>query len=67
MPFRPCNTNICQKSIDNLITITEEAFASMGCTTLNDVFLSYHLAMENAMKVGGGNNYQLQHIGKTKL
>eukprot|EP00957_Ditylum_brightwellii_P038979 2946356-Ditylum_brightwellii.AAC.1 len=55
------------KNIDDLITIMKEAFASMGCTTLNDVFFSYHLAMKSAMKVGGGNNYQLQHIGKAKL
>ena len=55
------------KTIDDLVSVTEGAFADMESTKLNDVFLSYHLAMESAMKVGGGNNYKLQHIGKEKL
>ena len=47
--------------------ITEGAFADLDIMKLNDVFLSYHLAMESAMMVGGWNNYNLQHIGKSKL
>ena len=39
----------------------------MDSAKMNDVFLSYHLEMESVMKVGGGNNYKIQHIGKAKL
>ena len=39
----------------------------MKKTKLNDVFLSYHLPMESAMKVSDGNNYKLQHIRKEKF
>ena len=39
----------------------------MDIVKLNNVLISYHLEMESATEVGGGNNYKLQHIGKAKL
>ena len=55
------------QTIDDLVAATEAAFTGMQSTKLDDVFLSYQMAMQSAMEVGGGNNYQLQHIGKAKL
>jgi len=55
------------KNIDDLVECVERAFAEMHWDKFNNVFLSYQLAMESAMKVSGGNNYKLQHIGKAKL
>ncbi len=45
------------KTIDDLVAATEAAFTAMSSTKLDDVFLSYQMAMESAMEVGGGNNY----------
>ena len=55
------------KNIDDLVEITEGSFADLDSMKLDNVFLSYHLAMESAMIVEVGNNYKLQHIGKAKL
>ena len=55
------------KTIDDLVAATEAAFTDMQSTKLDNVFLSYQMAMQSAMEVGGGNNYKLQHIGKAKL
>ena len=49
------------------MAITEGAFADLDSMKLDNVFLSYHLAMESAMMAGGGKNYKLQHIGKAEL
>ena len=55
------------KNIDDLVEITEGEFADLDIMKLNDVFLSYHLAMESAVMVGGGNINKLQHSGKAML
>ena len=55
-----------QKNIDDLVAVTEGAFTDMDSANLNDIFLSYYLEMESATKVGGGNNFKLQNIGKAK-
>ena len=39
----------------------------MDSAKMNNVFLYYHMAMESATKVGGGNNYKIENIGKAKL
>ena len=55
------------KNIDDLVAITEGASADLYSMKLNDVFLSYHLAMESSMIIGGGNSYKLHHIGKANI
>ena len=55
------------KNIYDLVAITEGEFSDLDSMKLNNVFLSYNLAMESSMMVGGGNNYKLHHIGKAKL
>ena len=39
----------------------------MDIAKLNDVLLFYHMEMESAKKVRGGNKYKLQHIVEAKL
>ena len=53
--------------MDDLVSATEGAFNDMDSAKMNNVFLYYHMAMESATKVGGGNNYKIENIGKAKL
>ena len=55
------------KNIDYLVAATEGTLSDMDSAKLNNIFLSYNLAMESATKIGGGNNYKLQNTGKAKL
>ena len=55
------------RTIDELISCTENAFSNIKPESLNDVFLSLQKCMESAMKVGGGNDYKLPHLHKEKL
>ncbi len=55
------------RSIDDLVAAVIESFNELQTDTLDDVFLSLQLAMQETMRCGGGNNYKLQHMGKKKL
>lgn len=55
------------RTIDELVTVVQDAYEKEDRFTLDNVFLSLHLAMERIMECGGGNNYKLGHIGKEKL
>ena len=51
-------------TIDELVEVTEEDFHNQDASKLNNVFISYHFVMENAIKCECGNNYKMQYIGK---
>lgn len=54
-------------NIDELIFAVEKSFEEMPYEKLDNVFLSLQMALESAMKVGGGNNYKLAHMVKNRL
>jgi hypothetical protein len=55
------------KSIDELIEAVHESFNALTADSLNDVFLSLQMCMEEIMRCDGGNNYKLRHMSKAKL
>lgn len=55
------------KSIDELVYAVEKSFEELSSDCLNRVFLSWQACMIEVMKVNGGNNYKLPHIGKSQL
>lgn len=54
-------------NIDELISVVEKSFADLSAETLDNVFYSLQKAFESSMKVGGGNDYKLAHMGKQQL
>ncbi|XP_026436613.1 uncharacterized protein LOC113334612 [Papaver somniferum] len=54
-------------TVGELLSAVDKAFNELSAQTLNDVFLSLQLCMVEVLKLRGGNNYKLQHIGKKKL
>ena len=55
------------KNIDELIQAVNDAFCEMDRDKLNDIFLTLQQCMVEVMKVKGGNNYKLPHMGKQSL
>lgn len=53
--------------IDELVNAVVTSFNEMEKEKLNDVFLSLQNCLISVMKVQGGNNYKLPHMGKAKL
>ncbi|XP_071740997.1 uncharacterized protein [Rutidosis leptorrhynchoides] len=54
-------------SIDELVSAMQNSFDRMQSRELNNVFLALQTCMKEIMKVQGGNNYQIPHIGKSRL
>ncbi|XP_022042021.1 uncharacterized protein LOC110944677 [Helianthus annuus] len=54
-------------SIDELVSAVKSSFERMPSHELNKVFLTLQTCMKEIMKVQGGNNYKIPHIGKGKL
>ncbi|XP_026386574.1 uncharacterized protein LOC113281887 [Papaver somniferum] len=54
-------------TVGELLSAVDKAFNELSAQALNDVFLSLQLCMVEVLKLHGGNNYKLQHIGKKKL
>ena len=54
-------------SVDDLVSAVEESFRELTKDSLDNVFLSLQMAMQETMRCGGGNNYKLGHISKAKL
>ncbi|KAF0685303.1 Aste57867_22778 [Aphanomyces stellatus] len=52
------------KSIDELISIVEEAYYELPSETLGKTFVTLQKVMELAMHDSGGNNYKLPHMRK---
>jgi hypothetical protein len=55
------------KDIDELIQAVTSAFYRMDREKLNDIFLTLQQCMVEVMRVKGGNNYKLPHMGKESL
>ncbi|MFI5421695.1 MAG: hypothetical protein ACHQ1H_12070 [Nitrososphaerales archaeon] len=55
------------KNIDELIDAVVASFNEMDREKVNHVFLSLQNCFINVLKVHGGNNYKLPHMGKAKL
>lgn len=55
------------KTIDELVDAVEKSFEEMSSDNLNRVFLTLQSCMVEIMKVNGGNNYKLPHMGKSHL
>ncbi|XP_071699553.1 uncharacterized protein [Rutidosis leptorrhynchoides] len=54
-------------SIDELVSVVQTSFDRMRSRELNNVFLTLQTCMKEIMKVHGGNNYKIPHIGKSRL
>lgn len=54
------------KNIDELIESVGVAFENLSHETLDNTFISYQKAMESSMKLGGSNQYKLEHMSKKK-
>lgn len=54
-------------TIDGLIEAVQNSFDRLSVRTLNYVFLSLQQCMIEVMKVFGGNDYKLPHMGKKAL
>jgi len=50
-----------------LVTNVQAAFDLLDAETLDNVFYSWMLCMEQIMLCGGGNDYNIPHIGKKRL
>jgi hypothetical protein len=55
------------KDVDALVGAVERAFWNQPKETLDNVFLSLQMVMQESLRVDGGNNYKLKHMGKAKL
>jgi len=53
--------------IDKLVTAVVTSFNEMEKEKLNDIFLSLQNCLISILKVNGGNNYKLPHMGKARL
>ncbi|KAL4565371.1 hypothetical protein LXL04_029463 [Taraxacum kok-saghyz] len=54
-------------TIDELVHAVQTSFERMQSQQLNNVFLTLQTCMKEIIKVQGGNNYQIPHIGKDRL
>ena len=54
-------------SIDQLIAAVQTAFDALDRSALTKAFLTHQQCMIETMKVSGGNNYKLPHMGKDRL
>ncbi|KAH7863382.1 hypothetical protein Vadar_016764 [Vaccinium darrowii] len=55
------------KNVDELVHAVEKSFEELSSECLNRVFLTLQASMIEVMKVNGGNNYKLPHMGKLHL
>ncbi|KAL4587630.1 hypothetical protein LXL04_000502 [Taraxacum kok-saghyz] len=53
-------------TIDELVHAVQTSFETMQSQQLNNVFLTLQTCMKEIIKVQGGNNYQIPHIGKNR-
>lgn len=51
-------------NVKELMDVVQDAYAKFSPHTLNKVWLTYQQVMEEIMKVDGGNNYKVPHMGK---
>ena len=55
------------KTIDDLISAVNESFLELTSESLQNVFLSLQMVMDEIIRCEGGNNYKLGHMSKAKL
>lgn len=55
------------QTIDELIERVNEAYADFDPKLIKYVWITLQLVMVEALKVKGGNNYKIPHIGKVRL
>ena len=55
------------KTIDELVYAVEKSFEELSSSNLNHIFLTLQVCMIEVIKVYGGNNYKLPHMGKNQL
>ncbi|KAL4564074.1 hypothetical protein LXL04_028124 [Taraxacum kok-saghyz] len=54
-------------TVDELVSAVQTSFDKMQSHELNNVFLTLQTCMKEILKVQGGNNYRIPHIGKNRL
>ncbi|VFQ97172.1 unnamed protein product, partial [Cuscuta campestris] len=54
-------------NVTELMNAVQEAYNQFSAHTLNKVWLSYQHVMQEVMKVEGGNNYKVPHMGKDAM
>ncbi|GKC88696.1 hypothetical protein Tco_1149345 [Tanacetum coccineum] len=54
-------------NIDELVHAVQTSFERMQSNELNNVFLTLQTCMKEIIKIRGGNNYHVPHIGKRRL
>ncbi|KAL4573060.1 hypothetical protein LXL04_019853 [Taraxacum kok-saghyz] len=54
-------------TVDELVSAVQTSFDKMQSHELNNVFLTLQTCMKEILKVQGGNNYRIPHIGKNWL
>ena len=52
---------------DELIAAVEDSFSRLKHVSLNNVFFTLQICMEQTILKDGGNDYKIRHINKTKL
>jgi hypothetical protein len=55
------------RNVDELIEALTDSFEGLQRSTLNNIFLTLQLSMEQIILADGGNNYRLQHLSKVQL
>ncbi|KAL7598103.1 hypothetical protein Lser_V15G26393 [Lactuca serriola] len=55
------------RTIDELVDAVQTSFERMQSQQFNNVFLTLQTCMKEIMKIQGGNNYHVLHIGKNRL
>ncbi|KAH7853670.1 hypothetical protein Vadar_005306 [Vaccinium darrowii] len=55
------------RTIDELVNAVQKSFDEFPSDSLNHVFLTLQSCMVEVMKVYGGNNYKVPHMGKYQL
>lgn len=65
--FRALQSEIKSNSrnFKELIANVHSAFNKLSHKTLDDNFLTLQKCLESSIRVNGGNNYELPHMGKT--
>ncbi|KAL4580311.1 hypothetical protein LXL04_016501 [Taraxacum kok-saghyz] len=54
-------------TVDELVYVVQTSFDKMQSHELNNVFLTLQTCMKEIIKIRGGNNYRIPHIGKSRL
>lgn len=59
--------HVCPKTVEDLVTVVEEAYDEYPPNLVNRVFLTLQSCMIEIITIGGGNNYKIPHLKKDTL